>query len=108
MRLQQIAHIDSIFNYNCNLDYLIIGKDSMEHRAFLRIVSEPRSVRWVWFVYLVLYAIAIPWYWPDDYIGPIVLGFPLWVATTLLSIFALALWTAYVIHRFWRADGEDS
>ena len=30
----------------------------MEHPAFSRILSEPRSVRWIWFVYLLLYAIA--------------------------------------------------
>jgi hypothetical protein len=64
-------------------------------------------VRWIWLVYLVLYAVAIPWYWPADYVGPIVLGFPLWVATTLLAILVLAIWTAFVIHRFWLVDDEE-
>jgi hypothetical protein len=80
----------------------------MQHRAFNRITSEPRSVRWIWFVYLALYAVAIPWYWPEGYIGPLVMGFPLWVATTLLAIVALAGWTAYVIHRFWRSEDEET
>jgi hypothetical protein len=79
----------------------------MEHRSFSAIRSEPRKVRWIWLVYLVLYEVAIPWYWPDKYVGPIVLGFPLWVATTLSAIFVLAVWTAFVIHRFWRVDDEE-
>jgi len=78
----------------------------MEHRSFTSIRSEPRKVRWIWLVYLALYAVAIPWYWPDEYVGPIVLGFPLWVATTLLAILALAIWTTFVIHRFWLVDDE--
>ena len=81
----------------------------MEHPAFSRILSEPRSVRWIWFVYLLLYAIAIPWYWPEGYVGPIVMGFPLWVAVTLSAIVALACWTVFVIYHFWQTveDGED-
>ena len=45
-----------------------------------QLVSEPRKVGYVWIVYLLLYAVAVPWYWPEGYRGPLVLGFPLWVA----------------------------
>ncbi len=79
----------------------------MEHPAFSRILSEPRSVRWIWFVYLLLYAIAIPWYWPEGYVGPIVMGLPLWVAVTLLAVVALACWTVFVIYYFWQTVEEE-
>lgn len=65
---------------------------------------EPRQKGWVWWVYLLLYAIAIPWYWPQGYRGPIVLGFPLWVLVTLGCALLLAAWTAWVIFRFWEED----
>ena len=48
-----------------------------------QLVSEPRKVRYIWIVYLLLYALAVPWYWPEGYRGPLVLGFPLWVAVSL-------------------------
>ena len=41
-----------------------------------QLVSEPRKVRYIWIVYLLLYALAVPWYWPEGYRGPLVLGFP--------------------------------
>ena len=78
----------------------------MEHEIFGKIKSEPRKVRWIWFVYVVLYAIAIPWYWPSGYIGPKVLGLPLWVATTLFAVFLLAVWTVLVIKWFWIVESE--
>ena len=68
--------------------------------------DEPRRHRWVWAVYLALYAVAIPWYWPADFHGPAVLGFPAWVAVSLLAAFALAVWTAVVIQRTWQDDGD--
>jgi hypothetical protein len=55
-----------------------------------------------------LYAIAIPWYWPKDYQGPLVAGFPLWVAVTLISVLVLALFTAWVIFTYWQVrEGEE-
>ena len=70
------------------------------------LACEPRRVRWIWLVYLLLYAVAIPWYWPKGYQGPLVSGFPLWVVVSLGSMLLLAIWTAWVIHRFWRSSGE--
>ncbi|MBT3343645.1 MAG: hypothetical protein HN712_30035 [Gemmatimonadetes bacterium] len=69
---------------------------------------EPRKSAWVWWGYLVLYAIAIPWYWPAGYRGPLVLGLPTWVAVTLVAIVALALWTNFVIYRCWIDHGDGA
>ena len=65
---------------------------------------EPRQVGWLWWVYLALYAIAVPWYWPAGYRGSLILGFPLWVLVSLGAAVALAVFTAWVIYRYWE-DG---
>ncbi|SVD16712.1 uncharacterized protein METZ01_LOCUS369566 [marine metagenome] len=69
---------------------------------------EPRSSAWVWLGYLVLYAIAIPWYWPVGFRGPLILGLPTWVAVTLMAVVALALWTNLVIRRCWIDWGDET
>lgn len=71
--------------------------------------QEPRKKRWIWLVYLVLFAVAIPWYWPPSYRGALVAGLPMWVAVTIGSIVLLAGWTVFVITKYWidpdEADG---
>jgi hypothetical protein len=73
--------------------------------------QEPRKKGWVWLVYLVLFAIAIPWYWPPSYRGSLVAGLPMWVAVTIASIILLAGWTVFVITKYWidpdDADGDQ-
>ena len=76
-------------------------------KEYEELVREPRKVRWVWLVYLLLYAIAIPWYWPAGYRGPLVAGFPLWVVVTLSAVLLLACWTAWVIAHYWRDRGGE-
>ena len=56
------------------------------NNEYEELVREPRKVRWVWLVYLLLYVITIPWYWPAGYRGPLVAGFPLWVVVTLCGV----------------------
>jgi hypothetical protein len=70
------------------------------------ITDEPRRHPIVWLVYAMLYAVAIPWYWPEGYRGPLVLGLPAWAAVSLAATLALAAWTAFVIYRFWD-EGTD-
>lgn len=68
---------------------------------------EPRRRTWIWLVYAALYALAIPWYWPVGYRGPLVAGLPLWVFVSLLAVLALALWTAWVVVICWRDRSES-
>ena len=28
------------------------------------LICEPRKVGYIWIVYLLLFAVAVPWYWP--------------------------------------------
>jgi hypothetical protein len=71
-----------------------------------RLTDEPRRHPIVWVVYAMLYAIAIPWYWPEGYRGALIFGLPTWAAVSLAATLALAVWTAFVIHRYW--DEEDA
>lgn len=70
------------------------------------LLAEPRRKPRVWLVYALLLALAIPWYWPAGYRGPLLLGFPLWVAATVLCVLLLAGWTCWVIAACWRDEGE--
>lgn len=70
------------------------------------LVSEPRNHFSVWVVYFILFAMAIPWYWPTNYRGHLIFGVPLWAATTIFCVILLASWTAWVIVRYWRDEGE--
>ncbi|MEE2656982.1 MAG: hypothetical protein VX733_00645 [Candidatus Latescibacterota bacterium] len=74
---------------------------------FEELPSEPRRHPIVWVVYAVLYALAIPWYWPDGYRGPLVLGLPTWVAVTAGSVVLLGIWTCFVIRRYWQDEFQD-
>ena len=68
--------------------------------------DEPRRHGIVWVVYALLYVVAIPWYWPEGYRGALIFGLPTWAAVSLGATLALALWTAYVIHRYWDGGQE--
>ncbi|HEY7819678.1 MAG TPA: hypothetical protein VIG29_15765 [Vicinamibacteria bacterium] len=65
---------------------------------------EPLHHGWIWFVYLVLFGAAVPWYLPDSASRPVWPGFPLWVSVSLAATVALAGFTAFVIHRYWDED----
>ena len=67
---------------------------------------EPRSRPWIWLVYVLLFGASVPWYLPA---GPPVLwfGLPHWVVISLCASLGVAVFTAYVIKRYWsEADGE--
>ena len=57
----------------------------MEEDPFEEIVLEPRKKPVVWVVYVLLFAVAVPWYWPTGYSGHAVMGLPLWVAVTVAA-----------------------
>jgi hypothetical protein len=74
---------------------------------FVGLQQEPRKKRWIWLVYLFLFAAAIPWYWPLSYRGSLVVGLPMWVAVTVATTVLLASWTVFVIAKYWR-DPSDA
>ena len=70
---------------------------------------EPRSRPWIWLVYILLFGASVPWYLPA---GPprLWFGLPHWVVISLCASLGVAVFTAYVIARYWSApdgDGES-
>ena len=70
-------------------------------------MDEPRFHPWIWVVYVVLFAAAIPWYLPPGAQGTTWLGFPLWVTISLGATFTIAFFTVFVIRRYWGDDQHD-
>ena len=56
---------------------------------------------WVWAVYAALFGLSVPWYLPAD--GPLRIwfGLPHWVVLSLAATAAVAVFTAFVVHRLW-------
>lgn len=57
-------------------------------------------------MYLALFSLSVPWYLPA---GPprLWFGLPHWVVLSLLAMVAVALFTVWVVHRYWQdADLE--
>ncbi len=55
----------------------------------------PKPRAWILGVYLVLFALVIPWYWPAGD-SRHVFGFPLWALVTLAAVFLTSVFTAWV------------
>ena len=62
---------------------------------------------WIWLVYLALFALSIPWYLPEADQPALWLGLPYWVVLSLLACLGIAVFTAWVIWRFWPEDETD-
>lgn len=60
----------------------------------------------IWLGYFVLFAVAIPWYWPADD-ERVWLGFPLWVVVTLIASLAISIYTSWLFLTKWPAAGEE-
>ena len=67
---------------------------------------EPRTHPWVWAVYVLLFALSVPWYVPAG--GPLRLwfGLPHWVVLSLAACLAVAVFTVYVVARHWSAPDD--
>ncbi|MBL68256.1 MAG: hypothetical protein CMO74_07375 [Verrucomicrobiales bacterium] len=59
--------------------------------------------------YLILFAIAIPWYW--QWFGAAatqpVLGLPRWVLVSILGSVGISLLTAWLILKHWPEDADE-
>ena len=63
--------------------------------------SHPVYLRWwVWATYIVLFAIAIPWYWPERE-WPVVLGMPVWAAVSVGTSLVISIFTAWLLLFHW-------
>ena len=65
---------------------------------------------WIWLVYAALFALSIPWYLSPLDTPVLWLGIPHWVVISLLATSGIAVFTAFVVWRYWpdSADDEDA
>lgn len=69
---------------------------------------SPLRRLWIWTVYIMLFGLSIPWYLPSDAVPMLWLGLPYWVVISLSATLVIACFTAFVIHRYWPHDDEDT
>ncbi|MGQ0734025.1 MAG: hypothetical protein ACT4QD_10250 [Acidobacteriota bacterium] len=67
---------------------------------------SPDRVKWIWLVYVALYALSIPWYWPAGP-GRAWLGLPHWVVVSLAASIGVAAFTWWVARRLWAAEEPE-
>ena len=65
-------------------------------------------IGWIWVVYAVLFGLSIPWYLPADAPPRIWLGLPHWVVLSLAAVAGAAVFTAYVLRRYWPDSSADA
>jgi len=59
---------------------------------------------WVWGVYVLLFSASVPWYVRADAPLRLWFGLPHWVVLSLLATTGVAVFTGYVVRRFWRDE----
>ena len=65
---------------------------------------------------MFLFAVSVPWYLPPGSPARLWFGLPHWVVISLLAYLAVAVFTAFVVARYWSVspagdesdDGEDA
>jgi hypothetical protein len=72
-----------------------------------REVEEPCRKRWIWFVYVLLFVFSVPWYLPGDPPTLIWWGLPAWVVMSLVITIGIALFTVFVIRKYWQQEEDD-
>ncbi len=59
-------------------------------------------------VYLVLFTLAIPWYWPEDE-SRLLWGLPIWVTFSIFISILISTYTAYLLLKFpWPGEDKES
>ncbi len=75
--------------------------------AMVALEDEPIRHVWVWFVYVGLFAISIPWYFPAGDYPSIWFGLPSWVVISFAATVGVALFTVFVIRNYWSAGDPE-
>ncbi len=68
--------------------------------------EEPCRKRWIWFVYVLLFVLSVPWYLPGDTPTLIWWGLPAWVVLSLVMTMGIALFTVFVVGKYWHQEDE--
>lgn len=60
------------------------------------------------FSFVILFILAVPWYWGEGGNKPLILGMPLWVGVSTFISFLISCLTAWVAFRTWPSDSDKS
>ena len=60
------------------------------------------------FSFVILFILAVPWYWGEGGDKPLIFGMPLWVGVSTFSSFLISCLTAWVAFRIWPSDIDES
>ncbi len=72
-------------------------------------MTEPRSHPWIWAVYVLLFTASVPWYLPERATPRLWFGLPHWVVISLAASLSIAVFTAWVVSRYWsESDSDDA
>ncbi len=56
----------------------------------------------VWLGFILIYLLAVPWYFPTGSWKPLIMGFPYWGFAVLIATLALSIYYAYVVLYRWK------
>ena len=60
------------------------------------------------FSFVILFILAVPWYWGEGGDKPLIFGMALWVGVSTFSSFLISCLTAWVAFRIWPSDSDES
>ena len=60
------------------------------------------------FSFVLLFILAVPWYWGEGGDKPLIFGMPLWVGVSTFISFLISCLTALVAFRIWPSDSDES
>lgn len=78
--------------------------------AFWRAVKlkkEPSKQKWFLPTLIVLIVCSVPWYRSEGQMGNVVLGFPVWIWTSIICSLGVAIVTAIGILGYWQDDDAE-
>ena len=70
----------------------------------ITVKQEPSKQKWFLPVLIVLVVCSVPWYRSEGELGYVLLGFPVWIWTSIVCSLGVAILTAIGIFGFWKDD----
>jgi hypothetical protein len=70
--------------------------------------NSGRWPRWAGPAYVILFVLAVPWYFPRESPGTLIFGMPVWAASSLGFSALISILTAYLALFRWPERAEGS
>ncbi|CAG9621217.1 hypothetical protein [Sutcliffiella rhizosphaerae] len=70
-------------------------------------IKEPIRKIWIWVVFAIILLGIVPWYFPENAVEPIILGFPLWAFISLLFSLLLCAYLSWLCIYQWNIVEDE-